>query len=76
MQQIFLSSTASRPMLVPTQSPVEWVPGFIDPGVNRLGLEADLFLPFSAEFKRVWSYTSFLPYVFMAWINVIFTFVV
>jgi len=63
-------------MLVPTQSPVQWVTGFIDPGVNRLGLEADPFLPFSADVKSVWSYTSFLPYVFMAWINVTFTVVV
>jgi len=63
-------------MLVYTLSPVLWVPWFIDPGVNRLGLEADFFLPFSAEVKRVWSYTSFHPYVFMAWINVTFTFVV
>jgi len=36
-------------------------------GVKRLGHDGDHLLPSSAEFENVWSYTSTLPYVFMAW---------
>jgi hypothetical protein len=36
------------------------------PGVKRQGLEADHSPPTSAEVKKIWIYTSTLPYAFMA----------
>jgi hypothetical protein len=35
-------------------------------GVKRQGREADHSLPPSADVKKMWIYTSTLPYVFMA----------
>jgi hypothetical protein len=48
-QEIFVYSTASRPALRPSQSPIQWVPGALSPGVKRLGREADHPPPSSAE---------------------------
>jgi hypothetical protein len=36
------------------------------PGVKRQGCDADHSPPTSAEFKKMWIYTSTPPYVFMA----------
>jgi hypothetical protein len=38
---IFLITTASRPALVPTLPPIQWVPAALSLGVNRPGREAD-----------------------------------
>jgi hypothetical protein len=57
----FLFSTSSRPALVPTQPPLEWVPG-----VKQPGHEADHSPPASAEAKKMWIYTSTPPYAFLA----------
>jgi hypothetical protein len=38
---IFLFSTAPRPALGPVQSPIQWVPGALSPGVKRQGRETD-----------------------------------
>jgi hypothetical protein len=42
-------STASRPVLGPTQPPIQWIPGALSPGVKRSGCEADrspyVFMP-------------------------------
>jgi hypothetical protein len=51
-------STSSRTVLGPTQPP-------ISPGVKRPGLEADHSSPTSAEVKKIWVYTTILPYAFM-----------
>jgi hypothetical protein len=40
--KIFLFSTASRPVLGPTQPPIQWVPGTLSPGVKRSGREAEI----------------------------------
>jgi hypothetical protein len=45
-------STASRPLLVPTQPTIQWAPGAVSPGVKRLGSEADHSPPTSAEVKN------------------------
>jgi hypothetical protein len=58
--------TSSRLDLGPTQSPIQWVPGVLSPGVERPGREADHSPPTSAEIKKMWIYTSTPPYVFMA----------
>jgi hypothetical protein len=34
-RRIFLLVSASRPVLGPTQPPVQWVPGVLSPGVKR-----------------------------------------
>jgi hypothetical protein len=47
---ITLVSTAFRPALESTQSPIQWV--------KRLEREADHLLPSSAEVKNAWLYTS------------------
>jgi hypothetical protein len=59
-----LFAISSRPVLVATQPPIQWIPGPLSPGVNRPG--RDHLLPSSAELKNAWSYTSTVPYIFMA----------
>jgi hypothetical protein len=39
---MFLFSTTSRPVLGPTQPPIQCVPGALSPGVKRSGLEAEI----------------------------------
>jgi hypothetical protein len=36
----FLYSTASRPALGPTKTPIQWVSGVLSPGIKRQGSEA------------------------------------
>jgi hypothetical protein len=55
---IFLSTTAFRPTLGPTQYPIRWVPGAVSLGVKRPWRKTDHSLPSSAEVKNAWSYTS------------------
>jgi len=57
MMEFFLFATASRPTLGPTQPPIQWVPGFLTPGLKRSGREADNLPPCSAEVKDAWNYT-------------------
>jgi hypothetical protein len=45
-------STSSRPALGPTQSPIQWVPGALSPGVKRPGREADHSPPTSVGVKK------------------------
>jgi hypothetical protein len=59
---IFPFTTASRPALGPTQSPIQWVPGGL-----CLGREADNSPPSRAEVENAWCYTSTPPYAFMEW---------
>jgi hypothetical protein len=54
-------STSFRPVLGPTQPPIQWVPG-----VERSGREADHSPTTSAEVRNTWIYTSTLLYVFVA----------
>jgi hypothetical protein len=49
---IFLSTTASRTALGPTQPPVQWVPGALSMGVKRPGCESDDHLPPSSAEVR------------------------
>jgi hypothetical protein len=48
-QEIFLSSEPSRPALVPTQPPIQWVPGVPSLGIKQLGLETEHSLPSGVE---------------------------
>jgi hypothetical protein len=54
---IFIFTTASRPILEPTQRPIQWVPAAVSVGVNWPGRETDHSPPSSAEVNNVWSYT-------------------
>jgi len=54
----------SRPVLGPTQPPVQWAPESFSGG------EADHSPPPSAD-VNAWSCTSTPPYVFMAWCFVV-----
>jgi hypothetical protein len=58
--------TSSRPGLASTEPPVQRVPGILSPGLKRAGHEADHSPPASAKVKKMWIYTSTLPYAFMA----------
>jgi hypothetical protein len=49
---IFLFTTASRAAVVPTQPPIQWVPGTLSLGVKRPGREADHSPPSSVEVKE------------------------
>jgi hypothetical protein len=49
---IFLFTTASRPVLGPTQLPIQSVPAGLSLGVKRPGHEADHSPPFSADVKE------------------------
>jgi hypothetical protein len=49
----FLFSTSSRPVLGPTQPPIQWVMGAVSPGVKRQGREADHSPAASAEVKKM-----------------------
>jgi hypothetical protein len=51
-------SMSSRPALRPTQSPTQWIPGAVSPGVKRLRREADHSPQTSVTFTP--------PYIFMA----------
>jgi hypothetical protein len=59
-------STSPRPVLGPTQLPIQWVPGAISPGVRRPEPEADHSPPANPEVKKMWIYTSTPRYSFMA----------
>jgi hypothetical protein len=50
-QVISLSSITSRPVLGPTQPPIQWVLGTLSPGVKWPGREADHSPPSSVEVK-------------------------
>jgi hypothetical protein len=62
----FLFSTSSRPALGSAQPRIQWVPGALSPGLKRPVREADHSPPDSAKVKKMWIYTSTLPYAFMA----------
>jgi len=67
---IFLFSTASRPALVPTHPPIQWLKGGFSFGIKRPRREADQSPPSSAEVKSTWSYASAPQYAFMVWFSV------
>jgi hypothetical protein len=46
-------STSSRPALLPTQPPIQWIPGSLSPGVKRPGREDGQSPPASANVKNV-----------------------
>jgi hypothetical protein len=62
----FLLSTSSRPALESTQPPIKRVTQALSPGVKRQGRETDHSPPTGAEVKKMWIYTSALPYASMA----------
>jgi len=66
-QGIFLLATASRPLLGPTQPPIQWAPEAFPPGIKQPGHEAYHLPPASVKIKNAWSYTYIPPYVFMVW---------
>jgi len=63
-QMFFTSPTASRPVLGPTQPPIQWVPGTHTLGVKQQGHEDDHSHPSRAKVKSAWGYTSTLPICF------------
>jgi hypothetical protein len=62
----FVFSASSRPVLGPTQPPIQWVQWALSLEVKRPGREADHLPPTSAEVQKTWIYTSTPPYAFMA----------
>jgi hypothetical protein len=63
---IFLFTTASRPVLGPTQPSIQRVTGALSLGVKRWGHETDHSPLSCAEVKNASSYTSTPQYAFMA----------
>jgi hypothetical protein len=68
--RFFLLSTSCRPVMGPTQSPVQGLQGTLSPGVKPLGSEAGHSPPTSAKVKKmriyIYIYIYTPPYVFMA----------
>ena len=62
----FLFSKASRPVLVPTQSPLQRPPEALSPMVKRPGREAEHPPPSGGKVKTWRSCTSSPPYAVMA----------
>jgi hypothetical protein len=65
MLGIFLFTTASKPALVPTQPPIQWVSGDVSLEVKRPGREADHSPPSRAEVKMRGSIPPLPQYAFM-----------
>jgi hypothetical protein len=63
---IFLYATASRPILEPTQPPIQWIQGALFASVKWPRREADHSPPSSSDVNNVWSCNSTPPYGFMA----------
>jgi hypothetical protein len=51
-QDIFVSSTVSNPALVPTETPIQWVPANLPPLLMPPEREADNSIPSSLEVKN------------------------
>jgi hypothetical protein len=51
--KIFLFSTVSRPILGPTQPPIQWAPGALSPTGKKAGPWSWSLTTFSAEVKKV-----------------------
>jgi hypothetical protein len=58
-------STSCIPAVGPTQPPIQRAPWALSSGLKRPGREPDHLPLTSAEIKKMWSYTSTPPYVFM-----------
>jgi hypothetical protein len=56
--KIFILSNLSRPVLVLTQPPIQWVPGTLFLRVKRPWREADHSPLTSTDVKNTWIYTS------------------
>jgi hypothetical protein len=64
--KISFLSTSSRPVLGPTQPPIQWVQGALSTEVKRPEHEADHSPASNADVKNTWIYTYTPPYVLMA----------
>jgi hypothetical protein len=58
VQDIFLSSRATRPALPSTQFPIQCAPATPSPGIKRPGCNACHSPSLSVKVKNSWSYTS------------------
>jgi hypothetical protein len=63
-KQIFLSSNAFCPGLVPTRSHIQQETGVLSPSLKLMEREDDRLPLFTADVKHKWSYTFFLSYAF------------
>jgi hypothetical protein len=52
---------------LPRYHSMEWISDTITPGLKQPRCEADHSPPSSAQFYNEWSYTSTLPFFFLAW---------
>jgi hypothetical protein len=66
VQEIYLLSKATRPVLGPTQPLIQRTAGALSQGVKLPGRKGDHSPPSSAEVKNEWSYNFTYPYAFMA----------
>jgi hypothetical protein len=64
---IFLSTTASKPVLGPIQSPIQWVTGSLSLGVKLPGRETDHSPPSIAKVRMRGAIPPLPQYAFMAW---------
>jgi hypothetical protein len=62
----FFFVTTSKPILGPTQPPIQWVPGALTPRIKWPERESDNSPPFTVEINA-WSYAFTPKYLFMEW---------
>jgi hypothetical protein len=63
--RLFSPPTRSNCLWGPSNILPQWYLGALFYGVKSLDVNLTTQLPFSAELKNAWSYTSTLPYVFI-----------
>jgi hypothetical protein len=64
---MFLFNTASRPIVAPTLSPMQWMLGTPSAWVKRLKHEADYSPPSSTKSNKALCFTSITQHAFISW---------
>jgi hypothetical protein len=67
---IFFFTTASRPVLEPTQPPIQWLRGALSLRVNRRGVKLTAHLHLVPRSRMRGAIPPLSQYVFMAWCSV------
>jgi hypothetical protein len=67
---ILLFTTMSQPDLVPTQPPIQWVPGLFHWGQGSCGMKLTTHLHLAPKSRMRGAIPPVIQYAFMAWCSV------